>query len=252
MDPYERWDDWEWEKALQEVSRERGYRDQRRSSTLPPQTNRQRLGGLFNQWNSLQRRTLLAGVLLITLVVSARHTDSLSQGVYALYKGAMAPNYYTTLNGMAQDVLQISRNAQGDLAVDARMVGKLMAPVSGQVMAPFGAADPVTQSKHAGIDVNSALGVKVVAPYSGVVRAVAQDAQLGNTVQLDLGDGWTCLLGNLGDVYVVEKQRVLQGEFIGSVGLSAALKKPWLHLELRCNQQPVDPMPYLIRPAAKQ
>ncbi|MDR3288094.1 MAG: M23 family metallopeptidase [Peptococcaceae bacterium] len=252
MNPFERWDDWEWEKAVQEVGRERGYRQKGRREKIPLARTRRDGGGFFRHWSGLQKRTLLAGVVLITLALSARHTDPVSQGIYAFYQGAMTADYYSALNDMAKDAFRLSRTGSGALAVDAGMSGKFQAPVSGQVMAGFGLINKTDQTTHQGIDVGSALGTRVLAPYAGVVTALAQDEQLGKTVKIDFGDGWTCILGNLGDIYVAEGQKINQGETVGSVGLSAPLKKPWLHFELRYNNQPVDPLPYLASATAKQ
>ena len=91
----------------------------------------------------------------------------------------------------------------------------------------------------------------VVSPADGVVTLVGEDPQLGKIAKVDFGNGWTTILGNLGDISVQKGQRVQKGETLGSVGLSAPLKKPWLHFELRKDNQPVNPIPYLIQPAAK-
>ena len=91
----------------------------------------------------------------------------------------------------------------------------------------------------------NALGSPVVSPAAGVVTTVGQDAQLGKIIKLDFGDGWTSVLGNFGDISVVKGQKVTKGSALGTVGLSAPIKKPWLHFELRKDNVPVNPLPYL-------
>ena len=132
------------------------------------------------------------------------------------------------------------------------MKGQFVPPVSGKVVAAFGATGEggsnAVGSVHNGIDVDpgeKALGTKVVSPAAGVVTIVGEDSQLGKIVKLDFGDGWTSVLGNLGDITVKQGQRVEKGSAIATVGLSAPLKKPWLHFELRKDNVPVDPLPYL-------
>ncbi|MCO5385796.1 MAG: M23 family metallopeptidase [Desulfosporosinus sp.] len=116
--------------------------------------------------------------------------------------------------------------------VDFKMKGKFLPPISGPVMAGFGDVGS-DDSVHQGIDVGSALGIPVVTPASGVVTIVGEDPQLGKMVKIDFGDGWTTVLGNLGEIKVEKGQRIEKGQVVGTVGLSAPLKKPWLHFELR-------------------
>ena len=156
---------------------------------------------------------------------------------------------------MAKDALSIGGVSNKGVPVDAEMLGKFLPPLSGPVMAGFGEkGNGVTNALgtvHSGIDVGSSLGTPVLSPAAGVVTLVGEDPQLGKIVKVDLGDGWTTIMGNLGDISVENGQRVEKGEVLGKVGLSAPLKKPWLHFELRKDNQPLNPIPYLIQPAAK-
>ncbi len=161
-------------------------------------------------------------------------------------------NYYANINGMAKEALSLGGVVNKTVPVDAKMKGQFVPPVSGKVVAAFGATGEggsnAVGSVHNGIDVDpgeKALGTKVVSPAAGVVTIVGEDSQLGKIVKLDFGDGWTSVLGNLGDITVKQGQRVEKGSAIATVGLSAPLKKPWLHFELRKDNVPVDPLPYL-------
>lgn len=63
MDPFERWDDWEFEKAAREIGR--GYRDDQeyvRSNWKDHRTyfNKKPSGGLLAGWNGSQKRVLLS------------------------------------------------------------------------------------------------------------------------------------------------------------------------------------------------
>jgi murein DD-endopeptidase MepM/ murein hydrolase activator NlpD len=132
------------------------------------------------------------------------------------------------------------------------MKGQFLPPISGKVVAAFGdvgeGGNNAKGSIHNGIDVEPvehALGAQVVSPAAGVVTTVGEDSQLGKIVKVDFGDGWTTVLGNFGDISVVKGQQIEKGSVLGTVGLSAPLKKPWLHFELRKNNVPVNPLPYL-------
>lgn len=254
MNPFERWDDWEWERAIQEVGKEKGRDNpERRLKEWPGRSRRtpkKRWGSVLNYWSGTQKRTALAAALFLMVFFSANSSDPVSQTVYALYRGAMnSGNYYETLNGMAKEALSLGGVGSPNVPVDSKLKGQLWPPVSGKVTAGFGVVgDGSSNPKgtvHQGIDVESALGVQVVSPAAGVVVSVEEDPQLGKTVKLDLGDGWTAILGNLGDVYVSSGQQIEKGGALATVGLSAPLKKPWLHFELRKNNVPVDPMPYI-------
>lgn len=257
MNPFERWDDWEWERAIQEVGKERdrghsaprfnGQPRRYRSNTKPG------WGNILKHWNGTQKRSILAAMLFLLVFFSANNSDPLSGTIHSIYQSAMASgNYYASLNGMAKDALSIGGVASKSVPVDAKMQGQLLPPISGKVVAGFGevgeGGSNAVGSIHNGIDVESALGSPVVSPAAGIVTLVGVDPQLGKVVKVDFGDGWTTVLGNLGDISVQGGQRIEKGEVLGTVGLSAPLKKPWLHFELRKNNQPVNPLPYLIPP----
>ncbi|HHY25676.1 MAG TPA: M23 family metallopeptidase [Desulfitobacterium dehalogenans] len=245
MNPYERWDDWEWEKAAQEVGREKGFNYGEWPRKRSYITKKKRLGPLYH-WTDLQKKATLSVVLFLMIFFASKGEDMLSQVVYSAYQGTVqSSNYYASLNGMALQVLGMSMGNKST-PVDAAMQGKFIPPVSGKVMAGFGGGGEGQAGLHNGIDVASALGIPVVAPYQGVVTHVGEDPQLGRVVKLDFGNGWTGVLGNFGDIAVNEGQRVDIGQVLGTVGLSAPLKKTWLHIELRKDGVPVDPLPYLV------
>lgn len=259
MNPFERWDDWEWERAIHEVGKERGGRDSgapyQRHSRSYQSPKKPGWGNFFKYWNGTQKRAALAAMLFLLVFFSANSSDPFSAAIHSIYQSVMTSgNYYSTLNGMAKETLSIGGLTNKSVPVDAKMQDRLLAPISGQVMAAFGIAGEggtkAQGSVHNGIDVGSVLGTTVVSPAAGVVTLVGTDPQLGKVVKIDLGDGWTTLLGNLGDISVQEGQRIEKGQSLGTVGLSAPLKKPWLHFELRKNNQPVNPIPYLIPPKA--
>ncbi|MDA8228153.1 MAG: peptidoglycan DD-metalloendopeptidase family protein [Desulfitobacterium hafniense] len=251
MNPFERWDDWEWEKAAREVGRERGIRSSGWEIKSERSQKGSKLTSLVNNFTRFQKRSLLAALMFLTVVFSAQGEDFISKGVYKVYRSAMGSgNYYASLNSMAKEVFSLGGIQTKSTPVDAKMQGKFLPPISGPVVAGFGQASADGKGTlHNGIDVSSSLGIPVVSPYLGAVTAVGEDPQLGKIVKLDLGDGWSATLGNLGDIYVKQGQKVEGGQMIGTIGLSAPLKKPWLHFELRKNGKPVDPLPYLVAPA---
>ncbi len=257
MNPFERWDDWEWERAIHEVGNEsnRG-RSAPRLNQQPGRPRRTKpKGNYLIHWNGTQKRAIVAASLFLLVFFSANSTDPLSGTIHSVYKSAMnSANYYDALNGMAKEALSLGGVASKNVPVDAAMKGQFFPPISGKVVAGFGVKGDGESNAlgtvHNGIDVESpsGLGTLVISPAAGVVTLVGEDAQLGKIVKLDFGDGWTSVLGNLGDISVVKGQRIEKGGVLATVGLSAPLKKPWLHFELRKNNVPVNPIPYLTPP----
>ena len=254
MDPFERWDDWEWERAIQEVGKKPGRGKSAARLNQQPGRSRRPVkagwGDSLKHWNGTQKRTILAATLFLLVFFSANSTDPFSGTIHSIYRSAInSGNYYEALNGMAKEAFSLGGVVSKNVPVDAKMKGQFLPPISGKVVASFGevgeGGSNALGSIHNGIDVESALGVLVVSPAAGVVTSVGEDSQLGKIVKLDFGDGWTTVLGNLGDISVVKGQRIEKGSVLATVGLSAPLKKPWLHFELRKNNVPVNPLPYL-------
>ena len=250
MNPYERWDDWEWEKAAQEVGKESGISPRWKPKQRKP--NFKTGGGDFlKQITNGQKRVLLAALAFLTLFFSAHSQDPISGAIHSFYRNAMnGSNLYTAMNGMAKEAIGLGPLKSASVPVDVTMQGRFFPPVSGPVVAGFGETSKDEKGKtitHYGIDVGSALGVSVVAPDVGVVTFTGTDLQLGKIVKLDHGDGWTTVLGNLGDIFVQKGGRVQKGEVIGTIGLSAPLKRPWLHFEILKNNKPLNPIPYIFK-----
>ncbi len=250
MNPFERWDDWEWEKAAREVGKESGINPRWQLKKKKP--NFKPGSGIFlRRLTNSQKKVLLSALAFLTLFFSNYNQDSVSRVIHSYYTNVMnGDNLYTAMNGMAKEAIGLSNLNSAGVPVNVTVKERFLPPVSGAVVAGFGETSKDEQGKtiiHNGIDVSSALGTLVVAPDMGVVTLVGIDSQQGKIIKIDHGDGWTSVVGNLGDVYVQKGNRVQKGDSIGTVGLSAPLKKPWLHFEIRRNNQAVNPLPYIIK-----
>jgi murein DD-endopeptidase MepM/ murein hydrolase activator NlpD len=104
---------------------------------------------------------------------------------------------------------------------------------------------------HAGIDVADKAGSPIVAADDGVVVA-AETSMLGNQI-IGYGrhviiahhNGVMTLYGHLDGYIVKPGDRVTQGQLIGVMGSTGMSTGPHLHFEVRVNNIPVDPAPYL-------
>ena len=120
---------------------------------------------------------------------------------------------------------------------------------------PFNGDFPVTQSfgekitnpgGHTGIDYALYTGTAVLASADGVVSlAVYSTTDYGNHIILDHGDGYQTLYAHLSEISVSVNQNICRGQIIGASGKTGNSTGPHLHFELRLNQTPVDPQPFL-------
>ncbi|TMF89967.1 MAG: hypothetical protein E6I08_03955 [Chloroflexi bacterium] len=99
---------------------------------------------------------------------------------------------------------------------------------------------------HTGVDQALPEGSPVQAADDGVVILVGSGPYgYGNYVVLEHQGGLTTLYGHLNRALVKVGDAVTQSQPIGLEGSTGNSTGPHLHFELRINNQPVDPMPYL-------
>jgi murein DD-endopeptidase MepM/ murein hydrolase activator NlpD len=99
---------------------------------------------------------------------------------------------------------------------------------------------------HTGIDLVEPLGSPVLAADDGVVALVGSGTTgYGNFVVIAHAGGLDTLYGHLSAALVAPGQTVQQGQTIGLEGSTGNSTGPHLHFELRIDQKPVDPSPYL-------
>ncbi|HEV2414918.1 MAG TPA: peptidoglycan DD-metalloendopeptidase family protein [Candidatus Dormibacteraeota bacterium] len=99
---------------------------------------------------------------------------------------------------------------------------------------------------HTGIDLVEPFGSAVYAADDGVVALVGSSTSgYGNYVVIAHSGGLDTLYGHLSTALVKAGQAVTQGTPIGLEGSSGNSTGPHLHFELRINQTPINPAPYL-------
>lgn len=99
---------------------------------------------------------------------------------------------------------------------------------------------------------------KIYAPFTGTVTKSTYRGPYGNYVEIDSGDGLSCLCAHMDSRYVQVGQKVVQGQVIGTVGNSGnCYPRPTasnpvagshLHFEMRLNRNRVNPEIYLPSP----
>jgi len=124
------------------------------------------------------------------------------------------------------------------------MAGQLPWPVTGWVSSPFGFRDG---RMHEGLDIAADSGDPIKAVSGGrVIFAGTQDGY-GLTVIIDHGDGISTLYGHCSKLLVKRGERVASGQLIARVGSTGRSSGPHLHLEVRLNGVPHDPLQCLQR-----
>ena len=87
--------------------------------------------------------------------------------------------------------------------------------------------------QHNGLDLIAPQGAGVYAAASGTVSKVIHTRKgLGNTVEIDHGNGYITRYCLLGDVFAQRGRPVRRGQRIGTVGISASVDAPHLHYEV--------------------
>jgi len=99
---------------------------------------------------------------------------------------------------------------------------------------------------HTGIDLVEPYGSPVYAADDGIVALVGNSSGgYGNYVVIAHSGGLDTLYGHLAAALVKVGQKVVQGQTIGVEGSTGNSTGPHVHFELRINQVPVNPTPYL-------
>jgi murein DD-endopeptidase MepM/ murein hydrolase activator NlpD len=111
---------------------------------------------------------------------------------------------------------------------------------------PFGGG---SYEFHSGQDIEAPMGAPIVSGASGTVSFVGWQNGYGQLVVVDHGGGLTTRYGHLSRIGVTLAQKVQRGEFIGNVGSTGRSTGPHLHYEVRINDQPVNPLQYLLTSA---
>ncbi|MDB5539049.1 MAG: peptidoglycan DD-metalloendopeptidase family protein [Devosia sp.] len=131
----------------------------------------------------------------------------------------------------------------------AQAKGFLAMPSSGVTVIDYGAGDGFGGISR-GLSVVTRADAQVVSPADGWVMFQGDYLNYGQIVILNAGQDYTILLAGLAKVDVQIGQFVMMGEPVGSMGsqtigrtvaTSAGVSRPTLYIEMRKNNEPVDP-----------
>jgi murein DD-endopeptidase MepM/ murein hydrolase activator NlpD len=111
-------------------------------------------------------------------------------------------------------------------------------------------SDPFTGEGafHAGLDFKGPYGAPIYAAAKGTVSFVGQKQGYGNCIEVDHGNGLVTRYAHMSAFHALVGQLVKAGDQIGAIGSSGRSTGPHLHFEVRINDRPVNPRPFLEAP----
>lgn len=153
-----------------------------------------------------------------------------------------------------QNIKETSANAETE---SEKKDLKFIKPVEGEIVKEF-AKDNLIYSQtleewttHLGIDIKAEKTTVVKASEAGVVKSIKNDPRYGLTIVIEHDEHYQTIYSNLlTSEFVVEGEKVEQGQSIGTVGNTAIFEiadEPHLHFEILKDSIEVNPEIYNIK-----
>lgn len=129
-------------------------------------------------------------------------------------------------------------------------------PVDGRFSSIFGLKRIYNKQKrirrHTGLDIAAPQGTNIKSPAKGIVIRTGSYFFTGNTVFIDHGQGLVTMYCHLNKTHVKAGQQLIQGENIGTVGMTGRVSGPHLHWVVSLNNTKVDPKLFIPINATKK
>ncbi len=108
-------------------------------------------------------------------------------------------------------------------------------------------SDPFTHAGafHPGLDFRGPVGAPIYAAARGVISFAGQRSGYGNCIEVDHGNGLITRYAHMSAFRARLGQQVAAGQVIGAIGSTGRSTGPHLHFEVRINDRPVNPRPFL-------
>lgn len=119
---------------------------------------------------------------------------------------------------------------------------------NGRVSSSYGPrVDPFLKrlAMHTGIDFKAPYGARVYSTAPGTVILAKRKGGYGKMVEIRHANGFVTRYAHLSRIQVSEGDHVLAGDLIGNVGSTGRSTGPHLHYEIRKNDKPNNPAPFL-------
>lgn len=118
-------------------------------------------------------------------------------------------------------------------------------PCAGEISSPFGKrVHPLSgeETTHNGIDIAANTGTDILCVEDGTVQKSEYNQFSGNFIVIAHSDGYTSSYAHLMESKVKPGDTIKKGQLIGISGSTGAVTGPHLHMEIRKDSTPVDPM----------
>lgn len=196
-----------------------------------------------------------------------RYADRRSQeAVAAIRKLGLNPNaMLASTRGRGGPYLSLATSRDGSLDPRFRRLGLSLARMDAlergldsipqvrpagvaSISSGFGyRSDPFTGGAafHAGIDFKGARGAPIFAAAKGVISFAGIRQGYGRCIEISHGNGLMTRYAHMSRIGSRVGQKVDAGEVIGAIGNTGRSTGPHLHFEVRVNDRPVNPRPFL-------
>ena len=146
--------------------------------------------------------------------------------------------------GRSQDLAPLSPAGAQDESQN------LQVPAHGRLSSSFGMRiHPVfgREQHHDGIDISLPVGTPIQPVEAGTVTFAGERGGYGLLVEIDHGNGLTSRYAHLSEMLVSAGEKILPDHPLGLAGQTGLATGPHLHLEIRRDNQPINPLLMLSR-----
>ncbi len=157
----------------------------------------------------------------------------------------------TSANGMLDprfERLGLSLARMSALENDLHRLPRVLPARLEYISSGFGyRSDPFTHhgAFHPGLDFRGPIGAPIFAAAKGLVSFAGRKSGYGNCVEVSHGNGVVTRYAHMSAFRAHVGQQVNAGQAIGAIGSTGRSTGPHLHFEVRINDRPVNPRPFL-------
>jgi murein DD-endopeptidase MepM/ murein hydrolase activator NlpD len=153
-------------------------------------------------------------------------------------------------NPLAGPLPGAARQAAAQLALNHPPPQNLQPPATGRITSFFGRRNhPLSglDHQHTGIDIGLPTGTSIKPIAPGVVTFAGQNGGYGQLVEIDHGNGLTSRYAHLSELLVSVGEEIGPEHILGHSGRTGISTGPHLHLEIRRQDKPINPLILLSR-----